>query len=416
MNYMQTPQTLKGFRDLLPNEKRQRDTIIKKIKTVFESYGFEPLESPTLEYSSLLLGKYGNEADKLVYTFDDRGGRNIGLRYDQTVPTARILSQYQSQLPKFFRRYQIQNVFRADKPQKGRYREFTQCDIDIFGSTNPLSDAEVIACTYDVFKSIGFPTIIIKINDRQLLFSTLLEFETKKVSTLSIIQSLDKIDKIGQEGTYKELIKKGLSTAKASSILDKINSQTPSNSLSKIIDYAKDLGVPAKSIEFTPSLARGLDYYTGMIFEVIIPEYPVGSFGGGGRYDNLISDLGGPKTAAVGIAYGLDRIIEASIEMSLVENVDSTSRVLVTIMDQSFTKKCLSILSKLRKSNIPSEIYLETNDNLGKQISLANKKKIPYVIIYGEEEEKLGKITLKNLYTGKQQKLSITETISYLKK
>lgn len=169
-NTTQPLQTLKGFRDFLPEEKRNRNFVMEKIKETFEKFGFEPLETPTLEYSSLLLGKYGDEADKLVYTFEDRGGREIGLRYDQTVPTARVLAQYQNELPRYFRRYQMQNVFRADKPQKGRYREFTQCDIDIFGSTASTTDAEIVACTYEAFKNVGFDNLEIRFNDRQLLF------------------------------------------------------------------------------------------------------------------------------------------------------------------------------------------------------------------------------------------------------
>src|SRR3989337_4262963 len=164
-NKNQPLQTLKGFRDLLPAEKRARDFVTKKLVETFENFGFSPLETPTLEYASLLLGKYGKEADKLVYTFKDRGKREVGLRYDQTVPTARVLAQYQGKLPQYFRRYQIQNVFRAEKPQKGRYREFTQCDIDIFGSTSPIADAEIIACTYFAFQNVGYPQLKIYIND-----------------------------------------------------------------------------------------------------------------------------------------------------------------------------------------------------------------------------------------------------------
>src|SRR3990167_4500459 len=169
-------QTLKGFRDFLPVEKRKRDYVTKKIIEIFERFGFEPLETPTLEYASLLLGKYGAEADKLVYSFKDRGDREVALRYDQTVPTARILAQYQQILPIYFRRYEIQNVFRADKPQQGRYREFTQCDIDIFNSTSPIADAEILATTYFAYKNVGYPKIKILINDRQTLFRYLEPF------------------------------------------------------------------------------------------------------------------------------------------------------------------------------------------------------------------------------------------------
>ena len=194
------PQTLKGFRDFLPTEKRKRDYISGIIRATFERHGFEPVETPTLEYASLLLGKYGAEADKLVYKFEDQGERQIGLRYDQTVPTARLLAQYKHTLPKYFRRYQIQNVFRAEKPQKGRFRELTQCDCDIFGSKSPLADAEVLAVFYNVYKNIGLQDIRIVINDRQTLVQNLSPFATETVDVFSIIQSIDKLDKIAAEG------------------------------------------------------------------------------------------------------------------------------------------------------------------------------------------------------------------------
>ena len=192
------PQTLKGFRDFLPSEKRKRDYVVKKVVEVFERFGFEPLETPTLESADLLLGKYGQEADKTVYIFKDKGERMVGLRFDQTVPTARVLAQYQKILPKYFRRYQIQNVFRADKPQKGRFREFCQCDIDIFGTTSPLADAEILATTYFSFQAIGYLKIKLFINDRQTLFQYLKPYENRKISIFSLIQSIDKLEKIGE--------------------------------------------------------------------------------------------------------------------------------------------------------------------------------------------------------------------------
>jgi len=282
------PRTLKGFRDFLPEEARKRQYAVDIIRKTFELYGFEPLETPALEYAEILLGKYGTEADKLVYTFTDSGNRKIGLRYDQTVPTARVLAQYQNQLPKYFRRYQIQNVFRAEKPQKGRYREFTQCDIDVFGTTEPLSDAEIIACTYQAFKNLGFETVKIKINDRAILFDSLDQFASDKVSVLSVIQSIDKLDKMSQEFVVAELIKKGLSDQIAEKIISTINNATISANLKQIISITNQLGIPREDILFVPTLARGLDYYTGMIFEVSVPEYGTNSLGGGGRYDKLI--------------------------------------------------------------------------------------------------------------------------------
>ena len=191
----QTLQTLKGFRDFLPAEKRARDYVSAKIVKTFQRFGFEPLETPTLEYAELLLGKYGKEADQLVYSFKDRGDRNVALRYDQSVPTARVLAQYQNELGKGFRRYQIQNVFRADKPQKGRYREFCQCDADIFGVTSPLADAEILAVYAAIYQDLGFSNLTIKINDRKILFDTLTSYATDLVSVFSIIQSIDKLDR-----------------------------------------------------------------------------------------------------------------------------------------------------------------------------------------------------------------------------
>jgi histidyl-tRNA synthetase len=283
----QNLQTLKGFRDFLPEEKRRRDFVMGKIVEVFERFGFEPLETPTLEYASLLLGKYGSEADKLVYTFEDAGGRRVGLKYDQTVPTSRVLAQYREKLPKYFRRYQIQNVFRAEKPQKGRFREFTQCDIDIFGTTSPLSDAEIVACTYQVYKNIGFPDVVIKLNDRVVITTALTPLANKKVTVSSIIQSIDKLDKTSEYEVEQELINKGLDMETAKKALETLAAAEPSDNLVEIMEAAKALGVPEEVVIYEPSLARGLDYYTGMILEVVIPEFTAGSVAGGGRYDKL---------------------------------------------------------------------------------------------------------------------------------
>lgn len=413
-NMNNTPQTLKGFRDFLPEEKRKRDFVMGKIIEIFENFGFEPLETPTLEYASLLTGKYGKEADKLLYTFKDRGDREVGLRYDQTVPTARVLSQYRDKLPKYFRRYQIQNVFRADKPQKGRYREFTQCDIDIFGSTSPISDAEIIACTYLAYKNIGFEKVIIKINDRQTLLSTLKPFTNDKANVFSIIQTIDKMDKKDIEEIYSELEKKGLDITQAKDVVMAIKNSEASNNLQEIINQAISLGVPEESIKFTPELARGLDYYTGMIFEVIIPDYQVGSVGGGGRYDNLINELGSVDISAVGIAFGFDRTVEAADQFKLIPSENLGAKVLVTIFNESLQTKALESAQILRNAGIKTEVFPAIN-KLGKQFKYANQKGIPFVLVIGENEDKEDKVTLKNMDTGDQQTLSIEETINILK-
>lgn len=408
-----TPQTLKGFRDFLPDEKRKRDYVANKIREIFELFGFEPLETPTLEYSSLLLGKYGKEADKLIYKFKDRGERELALRYDQTVPTARILAQYQNILPKYFRRYQIQNVFRADKPQKGRYREFTQCDIDIFNTISPISDSEIVATTFFAFKSIGYPSIKILINDRQTLFKYLKPYETKKVNIFSLIQTIDKLEKIGEENVLDELVDKGLNEKERLQALRAIQAATISTNLKKIIDLTINLGVPKEAIQFTPTLARGLDYYTGMIFEVVLPGYDAGSCGGGGRYDKLIGQLGGTNIPAVGIAFGFDRMIEAAEYFKLIPQDNLGTQVLITVFNEELLSYSLGVASQLRSGKIKTEIFPAT-DKLDKQLKYADKKNIPYVIIIGPEEVKKNVVKLKNMKTGEQQEMKIGSVVNLL--
>lgn len=410
----QAPQTLKGFRDFLPTEKRKRDFISSVIRKTFETHGFEPVETPTLEYASLLLGKYGTEADKLVYTFEDQGERKIGLRYDQTVPTARILAQYRHLLPKYFRRYQIQNVFRAEKPQKGRFRELTQCDCDIFGSKSPLADAEILAVFYSVYKNIGLKDIQIVINDRQTLVQTLSPFATGQVDVFSIIQSIDKLDKIATEGVIEDLTKKGLPHDLAVQALEKIQNTEMSETLASIKKYALKLGIPDQSLIFRPTLARGLDYYTGLIFESQIPDYTSGSLGGGGRYDNLIKQLGGEDTPAVGFAVGFDRTVEIAQQKGLIPHEGATAQVLVTIFNETLAEDSFYIAQLLRDNHIKAEVYPETNDKLGKQLKYASDRLMPFVIIVGPDEAKEGKAVVKNMQTGEERKMNTNELVNIL--
>ncbi len=410
----QTLQNLKGFRDIFPQEKRQRDYVLKKIIEVLQLFAFEPMETPTLEYADLLLGKYGVETDKLVYTFTDQGGRQLGLRYDQTVPTARILAQYRNILPRFFRRYQTQNVFRAEKPQKGRFREFTQCDLDIFGTADNLADAEVLACIFQAYTNIGFQDIKILVNDRELLFATLQPFASPEVEVASIIQTLDKIEKISAEKVVAELVNKGLTPAMANKILKVVSALSPSKKLQEIINLAVKLGVTQNSITFSPTLARGLDYYTGMICEVSVPDYGVGSLGGGGRYDNLIKELGGVTMPAVGFAFGFDRTVEAAVALNLIPEFQDSCQVMVTIFSQETITDSLTVANKLRQAGISVELY-PTLDKLGKQFKLANQKNIPWTIVIGDEEQKKSLVTLKDMDKGEQQQLTIEQVIELLK-
>ena len=409
-----TPRTLKGFRDFLPAEKKKRDFVMEKIRQTFELFGFEPLETPTLEYSSLLKGKYGTVADKLIYSFIDRGGRDISLKYDQTVPTARVLAQYQNLLPKFFRRYQIQNVFRADKPQKGRFREFTQCDIDIFGATSDigLADAEILACTYFVYKNLGFNNIVLKINDRSILVKAVSPFYTKEVSKTSIIQSIDKLGKINEDEVARELVSKGLTIPTAKAALESVKKAALSQSLKNIINLAINLGVDKNALKFDPFLARGLDYYTGMVFEVVSSDYPTGSLAGGGRYDNLFLQLAEIDVPAVGMAIGFDRTVEAADQLNFIPASTAQAQVLVAVFANF--KPALAAAAALRQKNINTEVF-PTLDKIDKQLKYADKKGIPYVIIIGPDEAAKNLVTLKNMTTGQQNTLPLDKAIAKLK-
>ncbi len=411
----QNLQTLKGFRDFLPEQKRARDLAMAKIKSTFELYGFEPLETPTLEYAELLLGKYGDEADKLVYSFEDRGGRKVALRYDQTVPTARVLSQYQNELGKNFRRYQIQPVFRADKPQKGRYREFTQCDADIFGTTSTVADAEILAVYYNIYKNLGLSDLVIELNDRQTLIEVLSPFATPTVEVSSIIQSIDKLDKQTKTEVVSELVAKGLDEKSAAGVLSAIDGAKASKNLVQIMDIATELGIPSNNLKFNAALARGLDYYTGMIFEgKIIGES--GSVGGGGRYDKLIENLGGPSIPAVGFGLGFDRTVEVLLTRNLLSTKPQT-RVLVTIfasdtLSDELSDAAYKASAKLREAGVNTELYPSPTDKLDKQFKYADKKSIPFAIVIGEEELKNNTLTLKNMATREQLTLPLDQIIT----
>ncbi|HEX9805018.1 MAG TPA: histidine--tRNA ligase [Candidatus Dojkabacteria bacterium] len=404
---------LKGFRDFLPKEKRARNFVVEKIVEIFETYGFQPIETPTLEAGELLKGKYGEEADKLLYSFKDRGDRDVALRYDQTVPTARIVTQYKNELPKYFRRYQIQNVYRAEKPQKGRFREFTQCDIDIFGSTSFLTDAEILACAYGSYKNVGFKNVEILINDREVLFSNLEKYATEKVSVMSIIQSIDKLDKMSEEAIVKELVAKGLKEPTAKEALKNIQNAPQTEILEKTIKAAKKLGIDESSLIFNPTLARGLDYYNSIIWEVVIPEYKVGSVGGGGRYDNLLNELIGEDIPATGMAFGFDRIVEAAIEQNLIPQKNMSTTVLVAIVDEAGFDKSMEVAKNIRKKGIKTEVYMNEDDKLGKQFKYADQNNFKYVVLVGGEEAAKNVAKVKFMDSGKEKEVQLNQIGEY---
>lgn len=406
-------QTLKGFRDFLPDQAANREFVIGKIKEVFKKFGFEPLETPALEYEEVLSGKYGEEGDKLMYRFTDNGGRKVAMRYDQTVPLARVVAQY-PELPKPFKRYQIQSVWRAENTQKGRFREFLQCDADIVGTSSTLADAEVILVAAKALENLGFKDFKILINDRSVFSNLIKRAAVSEKELPTIIRSIDKLKKIGRVGVVKELEDKGLGAEKAAYILQTIEEYAPTDRLQEIFGYLEKLGLDKSKFEFLPVLARGLDYYTSTIFEIELNGYEAGSVAGGGRYDGLIGLYSGFDQPAVGFAFGFDRLMEAMVQNELLPKNTSSAQVLVTIFSQKLMGKSLEIASKLREKNIRTEIYLDPEIKLEKQLKYADAKKIPYAIIIGPDEANTDKITLKDLSKKTQSIISIEELVQIL--
>lgn len=394
------PKTLKGFRDFLPQDARKRNYVISALRRVFESYGFEPLETPSLEYANILKGKYGEE-EKLIYELITKGGDEAALRYDQTVPLARVIAQF-PEIPKPFKRYQIQSVFRGENTQKGRYREFVQCDADVIGSTSPLADAEILALVLDIYKELGLD-VMIKINDRA-------NFENldKKY-----VAAIDKLEKIGESAVLSEMIEKGMDEKDAKEALNSLQNKFLTDNLRQILDVLKSMGKDISKISYEPTLARGLDYYTGMIFETIT-EDSTGSLCSGGRYDNLIGTFGNEEVPAVGFGLGFDRTIEVLEEKKLLPDLSSTAKILVTIFNETTAKESQELTQFLREKNIKTDLYLDPVAKLEKQLKYADKKQIPFAAILGPQEIKDRKVNLKNLQNGSQVTISQEELINAL--
>jgi histidyl-tRNA synthetase len=402
----QTIQTLKGFRDFLPASAIKRNFVMGKMKDVFALYGFDPLETPALEYAETLLGKYGGEADKLLYLFEDNGKRKVGLRYDQTVPLSRVIAQYQNDLPIPFKRYQMQPVWRAENTKKGRYREFLQCDIDTIGSDDPLSDTEIIACTLKVLQNLGLTNVQCLINDRTI-------FDTGNFSKKEIV-IIDKFDKIGRDGVINELKKIGVTDAERR--LSVLEGAKPTERLARIIQQLEMQGFSnGKDFRFTPTIARGLDYYTSTIFEVKVLDGTSLSIAGGGRYDELIGQFSGTAMPAVGIAFGFDRLMECLDEKGLLPDISSSSKVLVTICTPDTLPENLITAETLRTKGVPTELYLNANAKLEKQLKYADKKGIPFVIIQGPEEVTNNTLQLKDMRLRTSKTVTINTLIDELK-
>ena len=394
-------QTLKGFRDIDPEEALKRGRVVSLLKSVFKSYGFAPLETPTLEYASVLEGKYGEEGEKLLYKFKDRGGRDAALRYDLTVPLARYIAQNKGKITFPFKRYQIGSVFRADKPQAGRYREFTQVDIDTVGTDTALADAEILAVISSCLEILGVKNFKVLVNDRNL-FNDL----PKKAVLI-----LDKLDKIGEPAVIEGLNQAGF---KGEEILKNARSQKPTPRLEEIFTLLESFGISKASFGFNPLLARGLDYYTGMVYEAVV-EGTSGSISGGGRYDNMIGIFGKEKIPAVGGSFGLDRLTDAVPKETLAE-IPFRPQVLVTIFSKELLNATIELFDQVQGAGVEAELYLDPEAKLDKQLKYADKKGVRYALILGPEEARNNRVTIKDLQKRTQETVDQTSLLNLLKK
>ena len=446
------PSLPKGTRDFTPEQLARRYFIMNTIREVFELYGFQPIETPAMENLETLTGKYGEEGDKLLFrilnsgdfllkadekALADKDSNKLsssisekGLRYDLTIPFARYVVMHQHEITFPFRRYQMQPVWRADRPQKGRYREFYQCDADIIGSDSLLNEVELILIYDEVFRRLRVGDITIKLNNRKILEGVAdVTGTSDRFGQMTVI--LDKTDKIGIDGIREEFMKSGFSEFQTKEIIDLLNnsrdnfdfvanklqsSQKGKEGLAEL-EYIKGFLAESEAADviFDLTLARGLDYYTGTILEVKANNVSIGSIGGGGRYDDLTGVFGLPGVSGVGISFGLDRIYDVMEELGLFEEIAlNTTKVLFANFDSESERKAFIYLQQLRDEGIKAEIY-PSPEKLGKQFKYADARKIPYVILAGSEELKTGLLAIKNMQTGDQQKSTMEEIIAHLK-
>jgi histidyl-tRNA synthetase len=413
------------MRDFLPDDVRRRQYVIEAVRRVYERYGFEPLETPALENIETLTGKYGEEGNKLIYKVlrrgegESSGETDLALRYDLTVPLARVVAEHRAKLPRFFKRYQIQPVWRADRPARGRFREFYQCDVDAIGSTSPVVEAEMIAAVSEVLQTLGFTDFVVQLNHRQLLTALLNAASIDPAAHGDALVSIDKLDKIGREKVAEDMVARGITVSAAEICLhafedhgafDRLVSTTEegaaaSLNLTRIIDLAR--ATPAQGhVRFTPRLARGLSYYTGAIMEIAVEG--IGSLGGGGRYDGLIGMFSGEQIPACGFSLGLERILVVMTERNMFEGklAETGPDVLVTIFDEDLASESLRLATELRAVDLRVELYpdsLRGGKDLGKAFKYADARHARFVTVVGRDEFERGEIKMKNLKTGEQQ-------------
>jgi len=448
------PSIPKGTRDFLPEQMLRRQFVMNTIRTVFEKYGYEPLETPSFEKLDILSGKFGEEGEQLILKLLKRGtgiekvGRDIkeftiskfsdlvdeALRYDLTVPLCRVIAMYQNEITIPFKRYQMQPVWRGDRPQKGRYREFYQCDADTVGSASMLADAEIIALVNEILTALGFKKFKIRINNRKIL-SGIVEYsgvDVKRSNEVCI--AIDKLEKIGIDGVKQELLEREIPQAainkilpildisgEAETILSDVSSLLNSteigmegiDEIKEMISYLPALGVPQQNYVIDLHLARGLSYYTGPIYESIVEQPNIGSLTGGGRYDELVGMFLGKNIPATGTTIGIERIIDVMTELDMLPDSKTKTQVLVTIFDEDTKKASLEVTNKLRAAGINTEIFFDSG-GLKKQFKYANKKGIPYVITIGPDEVAKNMVSLKDMNRGEQVTLNIEELVTKL--
>jgi histidyl-tRNA synthetase len=436
-----------GTRDFLPDDIRRREHVIRTVREVYESYGFEPLETPAFENIETLLGKYGEEGNKLIFKILRRGEHeasgeaDLALRYDLTVPLARVVAQYQNELPRFFKRYQIQPVWRADRPARGRFREFYQCDIDALGSTSLVVEAELLAAVSQVLARLGFDDFVIRLNHRQALTAMLECAGIPQSLHSDALIALDKLDKIGIAGVEVELRGRGVESAAAMACLNFLNGLNRDNStdggvteqfrnfvrnhpsgrravdeLDEIIGLTSSTRAHGR-IRIDPSLARGLSYYTGALMEIVVPDLP-GSLGGGGRYDNLVGMFLGRDVPACGFSLGLERLIVVMTERGMFPAKVSRAAVdvLVTFLTDELRGEALKLASELRAEKLRVDIYPEAARRLEKPLKNASGRNVPVLAILGEDEHARGEVAVRDLQTRQQEPAPRATAASWIAK
>ncbi len=419
------PRLPKGMRDFLPQEMIKREYVFGIVREVFHLYGFEPLQTPVLELHETLMGKYGEDAEKLIFEAQHPGGKEeLALRYDLTVPLARVVAQYQNEITLPFRRYQLAPVWRAERPQRGRYREFYQCDADIVGVSSMAADAEIIGLVVTALKRLGFRQFSVKINNRKLLTAIGQYAGVEGESLGDLYRSIDKFDKIGAEGVREELLTRGLPAEAVTRIMDLITTRRPAleqldfleevlhnlpsaeiaiAELRELSDHLGDAGVSLTNYEFDFTMVRGLGYYTGPIFETIITEPNLGSVTGGGRYDDLIGLFRGESVPTVGTSLGIERIIDLMdiLDLYPAHLGGTVVQVLVTVFGDETRAASTKLAADLRAGGVRTELYLQ-DKNVSRQIGYADKKGVPLVALLGPDEIAQGMVKFKRLKDGEE--------------